>query len=158
MDRSDTDVRGILKTHQIIVSWSLSLLSTFFFYLKTRHHIVYLGYLDHSDCLLYLDYLGYLGFELCFNHWSWQIVWPNANQQLFKFTSSSCSLKYCMSNPSYQYWADWLLCQLVKLAPFCTLSTRRQYLSRSSLWFEAQWCWLQSMLVCQQFCLEVGNQ
>ena len=33
-----------------------------------------------------------------------------------------------------------------------------QHLSRSSLRFQAQWCWRESMMVCLQFCPEVGNQ
>ena len=33
-----------------------------------------------------------------------------------------------------------------------------QQFSRSSLRFQAQWCWRKSMVVCQHFCPEVGNQ
>jgi hypothetical protein len=63
------------------------------------------------------------GFNLSFNEWSWQIGWPNANQQ--SSMRGACSVKYCMLYPSHQYWADWLLCQLVTPGPFHTPCARR---------------------------------
>ncbi len=73
--------------------------------------------------LSFLRFMSVLGSKLSFNEWSWQIVWPNSNQQLFM--SCTNSLTYCMSYPPHQYWADWHLCQLVTQAPFCTPCARR---------------------------------
>jgi hypothetical protein len=80
------------------------------------HYLIYSLYLDNLGLLRLLSLLSLLsviGFKLSFNEWSWQIGWPNANQQLSM--RGACSLKYCMVYQSHQYWADWRLCPWVIL-------------------------------------------